>query len=289
MSKRTNWPKRTVHSAYPVSVIATVLIHIGLGAGLYAAGELIEQKKREPTIEIEVLDSKPAATPKKTAPPPKPTPKPIEPPPKPPPKPLVKQAKRPEPKRRARRVAVAPKTPPTTTTETSATPPATATPAPGPPDTDEPDEPYRMPETGGTGNVNVARGRPGGRGGPGGKGKGTGGGGPPTSTGTGAAQGPVSVATIKTMPKPLADPDYNKRDYPPEAKRRRIEGQVKVRLVVDTRGRVSSQRVVKRRGYGLDQWALRLAKKLRFSAAIDTDGRKVPAVVVYTFTFVIPR
>ena len=47
--------------------------------------------------------------------------------------------------------------------------------------------------------------------------------------------------------------------------------------------------MVKKLGYGLDQWAMRLANQLRFSAAIDTDGRKVPAVVVYTFTFVIPR
>ncbi len=277
---------RRTHDGYPAALIATLLVHAGFGAGLFAAGELIEQRKREPTIEIEIVDPKPspaAKLPKPPAPPPKPPPAPPEPLVKPPPR------TRARPRPRVRRVTRAPKAPPTTTRDTPPATPSTTPAAPGPPDTAEPDEPYRMPETGGDGDVNVARGRPGGRGGPGGKGKGTGGGGPPGNAGSGPPRGPVSVATIKTMPRPLGEPNYDKRDYPPEAKRRRIEGQVKVRLVVDTRGRVSSRRVVKKRGYGLDQWALRLAKKLRFTAAIDTDGRKVPAVVVYTFTFVIPR
>ena len=128
-----------------------------------------------------------------------------------------------------------------------------------------------------------------GKGGTGG-GKGTGGGG----TGPAAAPAPpapVSVASIKTMPQPVGDTDFIEahKDYPAEAKQLGIEGQVKVEVLVDAAGNVAKKRLVTRLGHGLDELALRLAARLRFRPAIDTTDRPVPATVVWTFTFTLPR
>jgi TonB family protein len=126
--------------------------------------------------------------------------------------------------------------------------------------------------------------------GTGGTGTGTGGGGPKTSTGTGPPR-PVSVASLKRQPMPIGDTDYIDlgRDYPAEARRRGIEGAVRVRLVVDERGRVRSTSLVSSLGYGLDELALRRARDLRFEPAIDTNDQPVAAVVVWTFNFALPR
>ena len=125
--------------------------------------------------------------------------------------------------------------------------------------------------------------------GDGGGGSGTGGGG--AAPAAPAAPAPVSVASIKTMPQPVGDTDFVEahKDYPPEAKQLGIEGQVKVKLVVDAEGNVAKKSLVTRLGHGLDELALRLAGKLRFRPAIDTDDRPVPATVVWTFTFTLPQ
>lgn len=133
---------------------------------------------------------------------------------------------------------------------------------------------------------------PGGRGqgqgksGTGGRGGGT----DPAATG-GGGDGTVSVASIKTMPQPIGDTDFvdATRDYPPDAKRLGIEGQVRVRLKVDENGKVASRSLVTRLGHGLDELALKLANRLRFKPAIDTADRPVPATVVWTFTFTLPQ
>jgi protein TonB len=119
---------------------------------------------------------------------------------------------------------------------------------------------------------------------------GTGGGagaGAGTGTGTGA---PVSVASIKQRAKPKGDYGYfdARKDYPAEAKRLGVEGQVKVRLTVDERGRVTAAKLLTRLGHGLDELALERARKLEFEPAIDTDDRPVSSVVVWTFTFTLP-
>lgn len=161
-------------------------------------------------------------------------------------------------------------------------------PAPGPVTTPNADSPYQlgMPTPaaqaqapGGTG--------PGGTGG----GHGNGSGAPGDTPGTGGAPAPVSVAAIKTMPQPIGDTDFVEahKDYPAEATQLGIQGQVKVRLLVDDRGRVVEKKLVTRLGHGLDELALRLAGKLRFRPAIDVHDRPVAATVVWTFNFTIPR
>lgn len=264
-----------------IPFIVALFFHGFLAGGMYGAGEVFERERPEPPTEFEVIEKKPE--PPKPKPPPPPPPPKAEPQPPPPkevkvqPKPVKRRVRRP------RRVA----------TKTTPNPPPTPNPeppAPGPvTNNDEPAPEYTLPDPGTQGGVPVAKGKRNTRvSGTGGKGTNTGAGGKPGGTGAPAPK-PVSVASIKVMPKLLAEPSYNPKDYPPEAKRRGIQGQVKVRIVVNDKGRVVSRRVVKRLGFGLDKWALRLARRLRFRPAIDTNGAKVNAQIVYTFTFVIPK
>jgi TonB family protein len=61
-----------------------------------------------------------------------------------------------------------------------------------------------------------------------------------------------------------------------------------VKLIVNDKGAVISRKIVKGPGFGLNKRALSLARKLRFTPAIDTDDRPVTSVVVWTFTFALP-
>jgi TonB family protein len=190
----------------------------------------------------------------------------------PPPAPAKEKAPAPEPKAAA-------EPPP-------AAPGPTGEPAPGwAVDTPNADQPYQIGDVP-VGQARAPTGR--GRGGTGG-GTGTGGGGEePAATG---GDGTVSVAAIKTMPQPIGDTDFvdATRDYPSDARRLGVEGQVKVRLKVDATGKVAARSLVTRLGHGLDELALKLATRLRFKPAIDTSDRPVPATVVWTFTFTLPR
>jgi TonB family protein len=99
----------------------------------------------------------------------------------------------------------------------------------------------------------------------------------------------VSIAAIKRRAQPI-NPDLDtSKLYPPEARRLSIEGQVKVALVVDATGKVTSRRLITRLGHGLDELALKLAQRLLFEPALDTNDRPVADKVVWTFTFVLPR
>ena len=79
--------------------------------------------------------------------------------------------------------------------------------------------------------------------------------------------------------------------YPPEAERAGIEGKVRLRVALDARGHVTSARVLRGLGYGLDQAAVdALTHRCRFTPAIATDGRPTPFVIEsYTFDFELPR
>ena len=120
-----------------------------------------------------------------------------------------------------------------------------------------------------------------------------------TGTGAGAGSGagsaetaaPASIATIKTRAMPRGDYDYFDagKDYPEEAKQLGLEGQIRVRLVVDAQGHVGSAVLLNRLGHGLDELALRRAKAIQFAPARDTDDHPVSSVVVWTFTMTLPK
>jgi periplasmic protein TonB len=124
---------------------------------------------------------------------------------------------------------------------------------------------------------------------------GRGGSGTGTGAGSGAGSGdgprPVSVATIKTRAMPKGDFSYidASKDYPAEAKALGIEGQIRVRLIVDQTGRVTSRVLLNRLGHGLDELALRRAAQIEFEPARDTDDRPVSSVVVWTFNMTLPK
>jgi protein TonB len=125
-----------------------------------------------------------------------------------------------------------------------------------------------------------------------GRGGNTGGGGAGSGQGSSdAPPPPVSVAMIKKAAMPRGDFGYMdaSKDYPPEARQLGIEGDIQVRLVVDDKGGVKSAILRTKLGHGLDELALARAKKLQFEPAIDTDGKPVASVVVWTFHMTLPK
>ena len=76
-----------------------------------------------------------------------------------------------------------------------------------------------------------------------------------------------------------------KADYPTEARRLGIEGQVQLRVAVDRQGNVRWSRVIKSAGYGLDEAATQALSRSKFKPAHACDGRIVDQVVPWTYTF----
>ncbi len=102
---------------------------------------------------------------------------------------------------------------------------------------------------------------------------------------------PVSIAMLKRRPVPIGNSDFfdARKNYPASAKQNGIEGKIRVKLVVNAKGRVIKRTLINRLGHGLDPLAMRLAKSLRFKPALDTQNNPVVATVVWTFTFTIPK
>jgi len=174
----------------------------------------------------------------------------------------------------------------------AAPPPPAETPPPSTPAPAEPggDPVVHMDNLGpdATGQVPVAVGRPT----TGHIGKGGSGGGTGAGSGSGSAEvAPMSVAAIKKRAMPHGDYGYIDagKEYPAEAKQLGIEGPVRVRLVVDDRGKVTSAVLLNRLGHGLDELALRKAKEIEFEPARDTDDHPVASVVVWTFHMTLPK
>jgi protein TonB len=124
-------------------------------------------------------------------------------------------------------------------------------------------------------------------------GRGGNGGGTGAGSGAGAAETPppVSVATIKKRALPKGDYGYfnTGADYPAAAKQLGIEGPIRVRLIVDDKGKVKQAVLLNRLGHGLDELALARAKQIEFEPARDTEDRPVTSVVVWTFHMTLPK
>jgi TonB family protein len=260
-------------------VLGTLAVH----TLLLTAGDAIATFTRyapEPAPELELVDI--VDTP--------------EPPalPKPPPPPLAQAQPPPQPQPRPE--------PRVRTTPTPAPRPESPHPQPQPPpDPVQPAPPAAMPEGGAptvampdiapaaygvaVARAPITRGHIG-RGGTGtGTGSGSSGGSEP------AAPVPMSVATIKTRALPHGDYSYfgAGKDYPAEARTLAIEGTIRVRLVVDAHGAVTSTRPLNRLGHGLDELADHYAHAIVFDPARDTDDQPVASVVVWTFQFALPH
>jgi len=259
-------------ASFVLAISATLFIHVAFAAGLNAAEQLISKRPPPPAMQV-TFEVHP------------------EPPPLPPPPPPVAEAKPPEPPVAApvpppRKVASVAKPAPTPANRPVKETPAP--PAPGPPDEapPAPEKVYTLPE--GTVALNnvpggTANGTPGGTG----KGPGKGGGASLGTDGTGGPR-PVALASVKSLPEPIGEYDYDK-DYPDEARKLGIEGQVAVRLLVDETGHVAEAKVAKGLGHGLDGKALELTRKIRFKPAKDDADKAVATWITWTVTFSLPR
>lgn len=72
--------------------------------------------------------------------------------------------------------------------------------------------------------------------------------------------------------------------YPQQAKDARIEGPVKLSVVINAEGSVADVSVLEGPGYGLDEAAREALKQFEFSPA-EVEGRKVPVRIVYVYRF----
>ena len=76
-----------------------------------------------------------------------------------------------------------------------------------------------------------------------------------------------------------------KPEYPAEARRLQIEGQVKLRVAIDRQGKIRWTRVIKSAGYGMDEAAKLGLARTPFKPAHACDGRLVDQVITLTYTF----
>lgn len=76
-----------------------------------------------------------------------------------------------------------------------------------------------------------------------------------------------------------------KPEYPSEARRLGVEGQVGLRVGIDRRGAVRSVRVVRQAGYGMDEAARQAMWRFRFTPARTKDGEAVDFLITYTHRF----
>ena len=114
-----------------------------------------------------------------------------------------------------------------------------------------------------------------------------GGGGGTASSGLGRGSGapglPAPTTPLKTNRE--AKPVQTVRAvYPPIALRMGMEGDVTLRIEVDTEGKVTKAEITKSGGAGFDEEALKAVKQSRFEPA-QKDGKNVPAEFTYIYRF----
>jgi periplasmic protein TonB len=101
--------------------------------------------------------------------------------------------------------------------------------------------------------------------------------------GAGAPGLPAQSAILKTNRE--AKPIQTVRAaYPPLALRMGMEGDVTIRIEVDTEGKVTRSEIMKGAGAGFDEEALKAVQQSRFEPA-QKDGQNVPAEFTYVYRF----
>lgn len=91
----------------------------------------------------------------------------------------------------------------------------------------------------------------------------------------------VDVGTVSRRPRVLRQ---FKAGYPQTAKDARVEGPVKLSVLIDSGGRVQEVDVIEGPGHGLNELAQDALKKFIFSPA-EKLGEKVPVRIVYIYRF----
>jgi periplasmic protein TonB len=93
----------------------------------------------------------------------------------------------------------------------------------------------------------------------------------------------VKAYQVAQIPELLAD---FKADYPPQAKKDGIEGEVVMLLTIDQFGKVALVKKVSGPGHGLDEAAVGAAKKFKFKPA-TFHGEAVATEIRYVYSFEI--
>jgi len=95
---------------------------------------------------------------------------------------------------------------------------------------------------------------------------------------------PDAVALTDDMTPPtlleVAEPNYTEA-----AKKKKIEGDVVLEIVVDKQGNVVDAKVKKGLGFGLDENAVEAAKYYRYKPALDKSGNPVMVRMETSLTF----
>jgi protein TonB len=95
--------------------------------------------------------------------------------------------------------------------------------------------------------------------------------------------GGVPAARLSAQPRAL---DLPKIDYPPDARRDGVEGQVVLLLRIDARGAVTAVRVVDAPSPALAEAAREGARRFRFAPALF-EGEPVETEIRFTYTFLL--
>ncbi len=264
-----------------IAIIAAIAIHAALGGGLEAADRWAKEKEKKPSIVVEIM----------------PAPKEVKPPPPPEPEPEPSKAPEPTPTP-VKPLPKLQKEPPAAPPKQTAPPPKQPEASPPPP----PDEPPPLLEvnmasttTGPSSvTVNATTGEGNLKGSPdgvkGGKGKPTvkpegDPDGDPRGV-PGGVKGGTGTAPLTLKSKPEVITEVRAR-YPDEAQAQGIEGVVKLSVVIEVDGKVSSVKVLKGLGYGLDQAAVEALKKFKFKPAMGSDDKPMKHTIVYSYVFEI--
>jgi periplasmic protein TonB len=100
---------------------------------------------------------------------------------------------------------------------------------------------------------------------------------PPTVQAKAAAPAPAKITAAEILSKPTPV-------YTPEARAKRIEGEVLLEVVFEASGKIRVLRVIRGLGYGLDDAAVHAAEQIRFKPALQ-DGQPADSTAVLHIIF----
>ena len=101
---------------------------------------------------------------------------------------------------------------------------------------------------------------------------------PNTSVDSAAA---YEAGNVSVKPKVMKQVEIS---YPQQAKEARVEGAVKLSVLINELGQVREVSVLEGPGYGLNEAATDALKQFLFSPA-EVEGQKVPVRIVYVYRF----
>ncbi len=102
----------------------------------------------------------------------------------------------------------------------------------------------------------------------------------PYSSPTGRYVPPAKVTRIPELVSEV------KPEYPAEARKQALEGQVVLRLTIDSTGKVSSAKVLKGAGHGFDESALKAIENYKFTPGYEGD-EAVTTEITFNVTFIL--